>query len=322
MKVAPILLFCSILSQMAFSWTPKLKGTMGYQPGEIDSECSGSSCKVMNWRDVCSEDQVIFSQNNDGSFDIIFLNLQAQTSADFERVIAHCQLSLPIAIPDGMQIKLNRLEIAGLADVSSKGAAAARFIQSLAPGRRSIRTETFGPRQQPQDVLVKVNLADEWTRCWEDDRDQFTTSIELTADRGSWDRQQTLIAIDEGAGQFKVRYYYDSRSCSNSCRDDEFKVNGRCVPIGQHCADYNGTDHSTCNNGKDDLLCDWDPAKQICFPEGNQHCGDGYFKVKGQCYRLGMMCDDYNGTSSAVCNNGHDDLLCDWDSRYQRCFPE
>jgi hypothetical protein len=51
-------------------------------------------------------------------------------------------------------------------------------------------------------------------------------------------------------------------------------------------------------------------------------CPEGQFEMDGRCWNIGYQCSDYDGTTSRVCNNGSDDLRCDWDSRSHTCYPE
>ena len=51
------------------------------------------------------------------------------------------------------------------------------------------------------------------------------------------------------------------------CKWYQFKLGNRCYKKARYCYEYNGTNSRVCNNGYDNLRCDWNPYKQTCYPE-------------------------------------------------------
>lgn len=63
-------------------------------------------------------------------------------------------------------------------------------------------------------------------------------------------------------------------SASAKCNWDQWEsVNGRCYDKKGSCSQYNYTNKWTCNNGKDDLQCDWNSRTNVCYTEGGYDGG-------------------------------------------------
>lgn len=317
----PILLSLLLASSSTlWGMTPQLSGSMKYI-NDLPSACTDGTCKQVVWDAVCHPDNVIFDANDDGSFDIVFLDFKAETDMHHVRAAAQCHLEIPLTIPDGYKVALKSVSIAGITEVSQKGLAEASITHSFRTGRESVKTERFRFQNQVQDVVVNHQIDNEWSQCGRDREAIIGTKIEILAERQTHDMKNTFIAIDEGAGQRKAVYRLEYQRCDGQpvdrdCSQDEIAFGGQCRPLARHCSGYDRTDSNVCNNGKDSLQCDWVPASQRCVSQ----CPQGHFSMDGQCYKIAQHCSEYNGTSNKVCNNGHDALQCDWNSQKRSCF--
>ncbi|MDQ3231803.1 MAG: DUF4360 domain-containing protein [Pseudobdellovibrionaceae bacterium] len=317
----PILL-SMLLATSSSLWgmTPQLSSSLKFL-NDMPSACTDGACKQVVWDTVCQPDNIIFDANDDGSFDIVFLDFKAETDMHHVRASAQCHLEIPVTVPDGYKVALQSVAIAGITDVSQKGLSEASITHSFRTGRESIKTERFRFQNQVQDVVVNHQIEKEWTQCGRDREAIIGTRIGIVAQREAHDMKNTFIAIDEGAAQRKAVYRLDYQRCDGQpedreCRKDEIAFGGSCRPLARQCSGYDFTDAKVCNNGKDSLQCDWVPGSQRCVSS----CPQGHFSMDGQCYKTAQNCSEYNGTSDKVCNNGHDKLQCDWNSQKRSCF--
>ncbi|WP_141734569.1 DUF4360 domain-containing protein [Oligoflexus tunisiensis] len=307
-------------SSTLWGMTPQLSSSMKFV-NDMPEVCTEGTCKQVAWDAICNPDNVIFDANDDGSFDLVFIDFKAETDAHHVKASAQCHLEIPLTVPEGYRVALQSVAIAGITEVSQKGLSEASITHSFRTGRESVKTERFRFQNDIQDVIVNHQIDQEWTQCGRDREAIIGTKIGIVAQRQAHDMKNTFIAIDEGAGQRKAVYRLKYEHCGGQpqepqCGKHEIAFNGKCRPLASHCSGYDFTDANTCNNGKDTLQCDYVPATRRCVAQ----CPQGHFSMDGQCYRKAQHCAEYNHTSHDVCNNGHDTLQCDWNSHERICF--
>lgn len=270
--------------------------------------------------DSCDGNNFIFSPNDDGSFDIVFNNFRAATNPHDRRVSATCHLQIPLVVPEGYQLSLKSVSIAGITDVKGNGLSKASITHFFNSGRESTDAKTFRGANNTQDVIVDSRVDDNYTRCDQDREALVETKIEIFAKRGRNQNSETSIAISEAAGQRKARYRLDYKRCGGNpdCGRDSILVNGQCKPLAQRCSDYNNTNVEVCNNPKDTLQCDYVPSTKECVSK----CPHDHFSMDGQCFKKAQNCSEYNFKGGKVCNNGEDSLMCDYNDGSRQCFPE
>lgn len=256
MKNLGLILYSALFSSILNAQTPQLAGPITFQKKQAAANCSANGnvpCVIAPWESMCNEDNVIFSPNSDGSFDIIFLNFSAETEPNYNRAIAQCHLEIPIQVPEGMKVRLDRIEVAGITDVSRWGKSEASISYKFANGKQDKRTEQFKHKGKVQDLVLRHQLKEDYTSCWKDQQAVVSTTIELLAERGRSDWQETFIAIDEGAisGRKNFRYRLEYQKC-----DKPSKV--------KQCSDYKRS--FECRNNRDGLNCSWDVYQQSCRP--------------------------------------------------------
>lgn len=91
------------------------------------------------------------------------------------------------------------------------------------------------------------------------------------------------------------------------------------------CSQYNDTDSRTCNSGNDRMMCDWNSKRRTCYSESKgRYCKSNEWKsiTTGRCFKKYGRCKQYDGTNKLVCNSPKDNMMCDWDSRTDTCYPE
>jgi hypothetical protein len=117
-------------------------------------------------------------------------------------------------------------------------------------------------------------------------------------------------------------------SNGGNCDSNEFWMHGQCWEIQHHCSGYDHTSKDVCNNGFDQLRCDWNRSSGTCYPEGSRpsdptSCGPRSFWMNGRCYPYASHCSGYDGQGEDVCENHFDSLNCTWDHRSGGyCYPK
>ncbi|MEM9101609.1 MAG: hypothetical protein AAGB12_04745 [Pseudomonadota bacterium] len=111
----------------------------------------------------------------------------------------------------------------------------------------------------------------------------------------------------------------------DTCPEEtSFEIDGICYPKDGSCSQYNATNPQLCNTNKDNLSCDWIENHSNVTLEKTcvASCPQGYIELDGICYEEQGSCTQYNNTDSDTCNNGKDDLKCDWIPAANTDLPE
>jgi hypothetical protein len=110
----------------------------------------------------------------------------------------------------------------------------------------------------------------------------------------------------------------------SSCSYDEWWSSkwNKCYKKYYQCSQYDNTDSSTCNSGKDNMQCDWDSSSNKCYEANGGPCSyDEWWSSKwNKCYKKYYQCSQYDNTDSSTCNSGKDNMQCDWDSSSNKCY--
>ncbi len=161
----------------------------------------------------CSADDSFVSFNGDGSFDLVFTNLEA--AAQGSRVNKVCQFKFDGRIPAGYTFTSSKVGVAGISDIKSEdGATTATLRHTLGGkvGEAAIASYTYDSHADVKDVLLEqqFNFAKYvWNPCGKEVT--FKSTIALNAAG-----ENAAINISEAAHNgktYSVRYYLTWKPC-------------------------------------------------------------------------------------------------------------
>ena len=307
-----LLLYVLLVSSVQ-AITPEL-GVLTYQSNEL--ECpEGKICS--NLDDIyCSPNNVSISPNDNGTFDLLFDDFNVTTKNNVDFASASCLLEVPVVVPANLKVALKKVSIAGLTVVPNGGRSTASITYFL-NGRESTLIEAFEATRSFA-ITHTQQLGDEYSNCGSGNA-IVSTRFDITASKTSANAGNTFMDLSSGSG--RIQYSLDYQDCEpdpDTCTDGQFKLDGTCYNIGNQCSDYHKTKSKVCNNGYDELSCDWDVERKLCYSE----CLVDQFKYNGNCYDKASVCSEYNGTHTNICNNGSDSIQCNWISSNQTCVAD
>lgn len=161
----------------------------------------------------CSADDSFVSFNGDGSFDLVFTNLQAEALG--KRVNTVCQFKFDGRIPAGLTFTTSKVGVAGISDIKSEdGSTIATLRHTLGGqvGEAAIASYKFDPAGDVKDVLLEKSFDFAkyvWNPCGKDVT--FKSSITLNAAG-----ENAFINISEAAQKgrtYSIRYYWTWKKC-------------------------------------------------------------------------------------------------------------
>ncbi len=162
----------------------------------------------------CSDADSFVSFNDDGSFDLVFTNLEAVALGSPARKT--CMLKFNAKVPSGLTLAVSKVGIAGTSEINSEdGSASATLRHTLAGtvGDATIAEYKYDPSAGLRDVVLEKKfsvLSKSYIPCGKDVN--FKTTISLSA-KG----QDADIVITEAAQKgktYSVRYYWTWKHCS------------------------------------------------------------------------------------------------------------
>jgi hypothetical protein len=161
----------------------------------------------------CTADDSFVSFNGDGSFDLVFTNLQAEALG--KRVNTVCQFKFEAKIPAGLTFTSSKVGVAGISDIKSEdGSTIATLRHTLGGkvGEAAIASYKFDSAGDVKDVLLEKQLDFAklvWNPCGKDVT--FKTTATLNASG-----ENAFINLSEGAQKgrtYSVRYYLTWKKC-------------------------------------------------------------------------------------------------------------
>ncbi len=162
----------------------------------------------------CSDGDSFISFNNDGSFDLIFTNLEAVSGGGSDRKT--CMLKFNAKVPAGLTLAVSKVGIAGTSEINSEdGKTSATLRHTLAGtvGDAAIIDYKFHPSTSVQDVVLEKQfavLSKSYAPCGKDIN--FKTTISLNA-KG----EDAAINITEAAQNgrtYSIRYHWAWKHCN------------------------------------------------------------------------------------------------------------
>lgn len=161
----------------------------------------------------CSDDDSFVSFNGDGSFDLVFTNLEA--AAEGSRVNKVCQFKFDGRIPAGLTFTTSRVGIAGISDIKSEDGSTVATLRHTLGGRvgeAAIASYKFDPAGDVQDVLLEKSFDFSkyvWNPCGKDVTFKSTISLNAAGENAA-------INISEAAHKgktYSIRYYWTWKPC-------------------------------------------------------------------------------------------------------------
>ncbi|WP_141734974.1 DUF4360 domain-containing protein [Oligoflexus tunisiensis] len=162
----------------------------------------------------CSADDAFVSFNGDGSFDLVFTNLEAVTGEGVKNVTKTCQFKFDARIPAGLTFTTSRAGIAGFSNISSENGQTLATLRHTLGGQVSdaaIASYTYADGSV-QDVVLNKDLhfaKKIWNPCGKDTTFKTTVTVNAKGD-------DAVISISEGAQSgktYSIRYYWTWKSC-------------------------------------------------------------------------------------------------------------
>jgi hypothetical protein len=162
----------------------------------------------------CSADDAFVSFNGDGSFDLVFTNLEAIAADGKKNDTKTCQFKFDARIPKGLTFTSSRAGIAGFSNIGSENGQTIATLRHTLGGQVSdaaIASYKYN-HGNIQDVVLNKDLVfakQVWNPCGKDAT--FKTTISLNA-KGD----DATISISEGAQSgktYSIRYYWTWKSC-------------------------------------------------------------------------------------------------------------
>ncbi len=283
----------------------------------IEDECPiGETCGFVD-PEICSSSDIQVSGNNNSTFDLLFNRFELSTEWQGATLTkAGCQINLEVDVPENQRVFLSRVSVSGIAFIPADGEAVTSIAHYIG-GRSSRREETFIDNGT---FVVSHNqeLSNEFTGCG-DENLQVKTRVDVLARQSPSYVAPTEVILTSGSGGL-LRYELVYQECEEpiACTVDQFEMDDQCFNLGMQCSAYDGIGSKVCHNTFDNLSCVWDGSNNTC----KTSCGSNQYEHEGVCYNLASQCSQYDGTNTQVCNNGSDNLLCDWDDATKTCYQE
>lgn len=162
----------------------------------------------------CSADDAFVSFNGDGSFDLVFTNLQAESLG--ATVTSTCQFKFDARLPQGKTFATSKVQIGGVSQIQAQGGttiASLRHTLAGTVGDAAIFNQQYDGNPDARDVRLEKDFslaAKVWSPCGKDVG--FKTTISLTA-RGD----NSFINITDGGQSSSrktyIRYYWSWGNC-------------------------------------------------------------------------------------------------------------
>lgn len=164
---------------------------------------------------ACSDGDSLADFNADGSFDLIFNNLDARAERRGEHESKTCMVKFNAKLPKGWTIAVSKVSVAGLSTITApRGETRATLRHTLggSVGPAAIASYSYDPHRPDQDVILEQPFAiatSDYLPCGGDVTFKSTIFIEAN-------RKGAAIRINEGAQrskQYNVRYYWSWKKC-------------------------------------------------------------------------------------------------------------